>query len=124
MSRPQLICERMMFFAWAQNVVLCCPQCCCAVLKWVLVSWKESEVIFGSVCQELGVRTRHLEKFTVFFGNTVDVGVTLVFLIPVPLLSGVLVRVVLPSVSGGVDCVCVAFSVGVLITRDVWLKMS
>ena len=49
---------------------------------------------------------------------------TLVYLIPVPLLSGVLVRVVLPLASGGVDCVCVAFSVGVFITRDVWLKMS
>ena len=89
----------------------------CVVLKRVVVSWKESEVIFGSVCQELGVRTRHLEKFKVFFGNTVDVG--LVFLIPVPLLSGVLVRVVLPQSR-------VVWTVFVLpsVSEYVWLKMS
>ena len=29
-----------------------------------------------------------------------------------------------PLVSSSVDCACVAYSVGVLVARDVWLKMS
>ena len=37
----------------------------CAVLKWVLVSCKQNKSIFGSVYEELGVRTRHFETFTV-----------------------------------------------------------